>query len=101
MRVLLNVRIPHRQFNAAVKDGTAGPKLNRIIEATKPEAVYFTEHAGQRGAVMVVDLSDPSKIPTLAEPWFLTFEADVEFRVVMTPEDLKRAGLEELGKKWI
>jgi len=41
MRVLLNVRIPHRQFNAAVKDGTAGPKLNRILEATKPEAVYF------------------------------------------------------------
>ena len=57
MRVLLNVRIPHRQFNAAMKDGTAGPKLNRILEATKPEAVYFTEQAGQRGAVMVVDRS--------------------------------------------
>jgi hypothetical protein len=101
MRVLINVRIPHQQFNAAVKDGTAGAKLNRILEATKPEAVYFTEQAGQRGAVIVVDLSDPSKIPALAEPWFLTFQADVEFRVAMTPDDLKRAGLEELGKKWI
>jgi hypothetical protein len=36
----------------------------------------------------------------LAEPWFLAFHADVEFRVAMTPEDLKRAGLEELGKSW-
>ena len=43
---------------------------------------------------------DPSKIPALAEPWFLTFNADVELRVAMTPEDLARAGLEALGKKW-
>ena len=100
MRILLNVRIPHQPFNEAVKDGTAGSKLNRILEATKPEAVYFTEQNGQRGAVVIVDLSDPSKIPELSEPWFLTFQADVEFRVVMTPDDLKRAGLDELGKKW-
>jgi hypothetical protein len=44
MRILLNVRIPHQQFNAAVKDGTVGPKIERILKATKPEAVYFTEH---------------------------------------------------------
>jgi hypothetical protein len=83
-----------------VKDGTAGSKLSRIMEATKPEAVYFTEQNGQRGAVLIVDLPDPSKIPALAEPWFLTFQADVEFRVVMSPDDLKRAGLDELGKIW-
>ena len=100
MRVLLNVRMPHQQFNAAVKDGTAGPKLNRILEAIKPEAVYFTEYGGQRSAVVIVDLPDASKIPSLAEPWFLTFQADVEFRIVMSPDDLKRGGLDELGKKW-
>ena len=100
MRILLNVKIPHQQFNAAVKDGTAGEKLGQILEAIKPEAVYFTEQNGHRGAVLIVDLPDPSRIPALAEPWFLTFNADVEFRVVMTPEDLKRAGLDELGKKW-
>jgi hypothetical protein len=74
--------------------------LNRILEATKPEAVYFTEQDGCRSAILIVDLPDPSKVPTLAEPWFLTFQADVEVRVVMTPDDLKRAGLDELGKKW-
>jgi hypothetical protein len=100
MRILINVKIPHQPFNAAVKDGTAGSKLSRIMEATKPEAVYFTEQNGQRGAALIVDLPDPSKIPALAEPWFLTFQSDVEFRVVMSPDDLKRAGLDELGKIW-
>jgi hypothetical protein len=100
MRVLMNVRIPHEEFNAAVKDGSAGSKLNRILESIRPEAVYFTEQDGHRGAIIVVDMPDPSKIPALAEPWFLTFNADVQFRVAMTPEDLKMAGLEELGKKW-
>lgn len=100
MKILMNVKIPHHQFNAAVRDGSVGAKLNRILEAIKPEAVYFTEQDGQRGAVLVVDLPDSSKIPALAEPWFLTFEADVEFRIAMTPDDLKKSGLEELGKKW-
>jgi hypothetical protein len=49
------------------------------LEASKPEAAYFTEQNGQRGTVLIVDLPDPSKIPVLAEPWFLTFQADVEF----------------------
>ena len=100
MKILLNVKIPHQPFNAAVKDGTAGSKLNRILEASKPEAVYFTEQNGHRGALLIVDLSEPSKIPALAEPWFLTFQADVEFRIVMSPDDLKKGGLDELGKKW-
>ncbi len=96
----MNVKIPHQQFNTAVKDGSVGSKLNRILEVSKPEAVYFTEQNGHRGAVLIVDVPDASKIPALAEPWFLTFEADVEFRIAMTPDELKNAGLDELGKKW-
>ena len=65
MRMLLDVKIPHETFNAAVRDGSAGEKLKRILEATT-EAVYFTERDGQRGAIMIVNLDDPSKIPTLA-----------------------------------
>jgi hypothetical protein len=41
-----------------------------------------------------------SDIPALAEPWFLNFHATCEFRIAMSPEDLRKAGLEELGKKW-
>ena len=100
MRMLLNVRIPHDKFNAAVKDGTVGQKMQRILAELKPEAVYFTEHQGHRGAIMIVNVEDPSKIPFFAEPWFLLFNADCEFRVVISPEDLAKAGLEALGKKW-
>ncbi len=100
MKVLLIVRIPHDTFNAAVKDGSAGEKLNKILEAAKPESVYFTEIDGQRTAVMAVDMKESSEIPALAEPWFLNFEADVEFHPAMTPNDLKSAGLDALGKKW-
>ena len=100
MKIIMTVRIPHRTFNAAVRDGSAGSKLDRILEAIQPESCYFTEHNGLRGAVLIVDLPEASMIPTLAEPWFLTFEADVEFRIAMTPEDLSKAGLDDLGKKW-
>jgi hypothetical protein len=53
-----------------------------------------------RGAILIVDVPNPSKIPALCEPWFLMFNADVEFHIVMTPQDLERAGLDALGKKW-
>ena len=47
-----------------------------------------------------MNVNEPSDIPRLAEPWFLTFNAQVEFRVAMTPEDLGRAGLDTIGKSW-
>lgn len=100
MRMLVHVILPHSEFNAAVRDGTVGGKLNRILEETKPQSVYFTEYDGRRGAILIVDVADPSKVPALAEPWFLTFNADVHFHVVMSPDDLARAGLDALGKKW-
>lgn len=100
MRMLLNIRIPHEPFNAFVREGTIGEVMARILEETKPEAAYFTEQNGARGAILVVNLDEPSLIPALVEPWFLMFNADCEFRVVMAPEDLKKAGLENLGSKW-
>ena len=100
MRMLMHAKFPHAKFNAAVKDGTAGEKIQRILEETKPEAVYFTEYDGHRGAILIVNVDDPSKVPVLAEPWFLTFDADVQFHIVMSPEELGRTGLEAIAKKW-
>ena len=100
MKQLMVVHLPHKPFNAAVKDGSIGAKINRILEANKPEAVYFTEQCGQRTAILLVNLPDASAVPVLAEPWFLTFEADVHFQIVMSPDDLKKSGIDDLGKKW-
>ena len=100
MRMLMHVRLPLEPFNSAVRNGTAGEKIQRILESIKPEAVYFSEQNGRRGGTLVVNVKDPSDVPALAEPWFLTFNAEVEFRIAMTPEDLARANLDGLGKKW-
>ena len=55
---------------------------------------------GHRGAVLIVNVESASHIPSLAEPWFLLFNADCEFRIVMSAEDLQKAGLGEIGAKW-
>ena len=100
MRVLLHVKLPPEPFNTAVRKGTAGERIQQILAEIKPEAVYFTEYDGRRGAILIVDVADPSKVPSLAEPFFLSFNADVEFHMVMTPEDLGKSGLDSIGKKW-
>lgn len=100
MRMLLEISFPHQEFNNAVREGSAGDTMNRIIKESKPEAVYFTEQDGKRGCIMIVDVADPSKVPAFAEPWFLQFNADVKFRIVISPEELERAGLDALGRTW-
>jgi hypothetical protein len=98
--MLMHLQFPLEPFNTYVKDGSAGQKIQKILEAVKPEAAYFTEQHGHRGGTLVVNLKDSSDVPMFAEPWFLMFSAQVEFRVAMTPEDLGRANLEAHGKKW-
>ena len=100
MRVMIEANMPVQRFNEAVKNGTAGPVIKQILEETRPEAVYFTENGGHRTCVMIVDMAEASQIPSLAEPWFLNFDAEVHFRIVMLPSDLMKAGLEGLGQKW-
>jgi len=98
--MLMHVKMPHEPFNTAVRNGSAGKTIERILADTKPEAVYFTEYDGRRGAIIIVNVADASKVPALGEPWFLSFNADVTFHIVMSPDELGRAGLDALGKKW-
>ena len=100
MRFLMHVSIPLPKFNEAVRDGSAGEKIGRILADAKPEAVYFCATEGKRGGFVVVNMADTSEIPRFAEPWFLLFDAAVDFTPVMTPEDLQKAGLDAIGKKW-
>lgn len=100
MKMLMNIKIPHEPFNTLVRNGKAGEIIGRIIDDLKPESIYFTEQNGTRGAVAIVEVEDSSRIPYFTEPFFLNFNADCEFRIAMSPEDLKKAGLNELGRKW-
>ena len=100
MRFVMHVTLPPEKFNKAVLDGSAGETMGRILEEIKPEAAYFTAKGGNRGGFIVVDMKDPSEMPRLAEPFFLKFDATVEFLPAMTPEDLQRSGLDAIGNKW-
>lgn len=100
MKMLVSAILPIEPFNSLVRSGKAGEILGRIIDDIKPESIYFTELEGNRAAVMIVEVSDASQIPAIAEPWFLNFEASCEFRIAMTPDDLMRADLVKLAAKW-
>ena len=100
MRFIMHVSMPVEKFNEALRDGSAAKKLGRILEETKPEAAYFTAKDGRRGGYIIVNISNASEIPRLVEPWFLNFNATVEFMPAMIPEDLQKAGLDEIAKKW-
>ncbi len=91
MRFLVIVTIPVESGNAAAKTGKLGAKIHSILADLKPEAVYFTDREGQRAGYVVLDLPDASHIPAVAEPFFLAFNAKVEFHAVMTPADLEKA----------
>lgn len=100
MRILLNVEMPHEPFNTLAREGIAGNKLRQILETLRPEAAYFTEMDGKRTGILVVEIDKASEVPRIAEPFFLTFNADVRMRVCMTPEDLGNSELDEVGEKW-
>jgi hypothetical protein len=99
MRFIAHVSFPVEKFNAALRDGSAAQKIARIPEDTKPEAAYLTSKDGKRGGFLIVNVSHTAEIRRLAEPWFLTFDAAVEFMPAMVPEDLQNTRLEEPSKK--
>lgn len=80
MRMMMHVSFPVDVFNAAVRDGSAGAKIRKILDQLKPEAVYFTDHFGKRSAFVVVHMTENSEIPKFAEPWFLLFNASIEIQ---------------------
>jgi hypothetical protein len=93
MRMLLRVSIPVETGNAAAKAGTLASTCERILADLKPEAAYFyADDDGQRCGSIVFDMKDSSQIPSVAEPWFLAFNAKLSFRPVMNPQDLATAG---------
>ena len=102
MRFLLKVNIPVDAGNAAAKAGKLGATIQSILADQKPEAVYFTDDKGQRTGFIFLEMQDASQIPAIAEPWFLAFNASIEFHPVMLPADLAKAGpaIEQAVKKY-
>jgi hypothetical protein len=92
MRFLVKVTIPVEAGNVAAKAGRLGKTIHTLLDALKLEAAYFTDDNGQKAGFLTVNMEDASQIPAIAEPWFLAFNASVEFHPVMVIEDLAKAG---------
>ena len=100
MKMLINISLPVEPFNTMARNGTAGEKIGLIVKDIKPDFIYFSDMDGNRGAVMLVDVPSASSIPSIAEPWYLIFEATCEFKIAMSADDLMNADLLNLDKKW-
>jgi hypothetical protein len=102
MRFLIKLTLENDAANKTLRGGTLAKTITRALDELKPEAVYFTTVDGQRTGFVVADLKDAHQMPFVAEPWFLAFNARVEFYPAMTLEDLQRAGpdLERAAKTY-
>lgn len=102
MRFIMKLTIPTVAGDRAISDHHFGAKMHEALEDIKAEAAYFTTMDGHRGGYIIVNMDDASQMPAISEPFFLWFNAEVEFLPVMLPEDLAKAGpsIEAAVKKW-
>ncbi len=102
MRFLVKATIPVEAGNVLVRNPKFGERMHEVLEDIKPEAVYFTINGGQRTLYLVVEVSDASQIPAVAEPLWLSWEASVEFIPAMSEKDFAKAAqhIERAAKKY-
>lgn len=88
--------------NDLLGDPQFGKKMHDLLEEVKAEAAYFTTFNGARGCYIVVNMTDASQMPAIAEPFFVWLKAAIEWFPVMTPEDLGKAApaIAAAFKKW-
>ncbi|MFJ6832413.1 hypothetical protein [Streptomyces sp. NPDC091209] len=96
MRVMLRATMDTEKANEVIRDGKLQQLMQETMEKLKPEAAYFTTNDGCRACYLFFDLQDPSHIPSIAEPLFMSLGARIELAPVMNGDDLKK-GLAELG----
>jgi len=102
MRFLVKVEIPVETGNQTIRDGTLPKKMQSILAELKPEAAYFTTLNGRRTALLFLDMQNPAQMVSVAEPFFLAFNATVEIIPAMNPDDLMKGGpaMEAAVKKY-
>ena len=102
MRMMAIVSIPVETGNEKIIDGTLPKIIGGVLEAHHVESAFFTVDGGDRTGFFVFDMSDISQMVTFAEPFFLAFSASIEFKPVMTPDDLMRSAplMEAAAKKY-
>ncbi len=81
--------------NKAFADRSLQKTILSVTGKFNPEAIYFYTVDGYRSCFMICNINSSSEIPVIAEPFFLSFNAKVDFYPVMNREDLEK-GVEKL-----
>ena len=76
--------------SAALRDGSMQRIMEEFMNAVQPEAAFFAPEGGVRSATIVFDMKHPFDAAPL-EPFFSTFEAEVDLTPVMNADDLRPA----------
>jgi hypothetical protein len=88
--MLLKMQMDVDAGSRAIKDGSFGEMIEKVMGQIKPEAAYFTAIDGKRTGLIFFDLEEASQIPSIAEPFFMTVGAAVDLMPVMTAEDVQK-----------
>lgn len=101
MRCIIECVIANDNGNRSILDGTLPIKVQKYLEAVKPEAVYFTVKNGQRTMIAVVNIASEEKMVATNEPLWLDWNASVSCTPAMTLADLQKAGkdMESIAKE--
>ncbi len=96
MRKMMKVQMDTEAASKALADGSLPQVMQDMMGRLQPEAAYFGPEHGVRTAFIVFDLQDPSQLPSISEPFFSTFKANVQMFPVMDREDLQK-GLQQIA----
>ncbi|MGA2713131.1 MAG: hypothetical protein ABSG41_08480 [Bryobacteraceae bacterium] len=87
----MKVSIPVEAGNEAIRNGSLGTTIQKILTDLKFEAAYFAEEDGKRTGYVFFDMQESWQLPAIAEPWFHAFNADLTVRPAMNLEDVAAA----------
>lgn len=91
MRFLLAISLDTDLANDAIRDGSIGETMEQILADIKPEAAFFGLKDGTRGVYLIVNITDGSQMPAVAEPFFLAFGATIDAIPIFNIEELGKA----------
>jgi len=86
---MIKFTFPADTGNDAIRSGKVEKVFKQIAQELKPEAAYFFPQGGERGGLMVGDMTSSSQIVEIAERFFFGLNAKVEMVPVMALEDLQ------------
>ena len=102
MRIMVKFTFPVDTGNGAIRNRKLEKIFKQIAEELKPEAAYFFPQGGERGGLLVVDMTASSQIVEMAERFFFGLNAKVEMVPVMALEDLQKglSGIEGIVQRY-